>query len=144
MTELVFGKALGLSYQWQWKSLLRSLCRSMLLDLGCNSLFLVNFLVFERWERNERKTACDGVFLALGCDGVRNSSLNETMQSTSASSSSHGVISDASTVKILQRNIILSESEEQVSPVNPLFNEGGGGPLDPRHFLFKFFFWRTK
>ena len=50
------------------------------------------------------------------------------------------MISDASTVKILQRNIILSESEEQVSPVNPLFNEEGGGPLDSKHFLFKIFF----
>ena len=57
------------------------------------------------------------------------------MQSTSASSSSHGVISDASTVKILQRNIILSESEEQVSPVNPLFNEGGRS-VGPQAFSF--------
>ena len=39
------------------------------------------------------------------------------MQSTSARSSGHSVISDASTVKYLQRNIILSESEGQVSPV---------------------------
>ena len=46
---------------------------------------------------------------------VRNSSLNEAMQSTSTSSSSYSVISDASRVKNLQRSAILSESEEQVS-----------------------------
>ena len=37
------------------------------------------------------------------------------MQSTSASSSSHGMISDVRAVKNLQQNIILSESEEQFS-----------------------------
>ena len=46
---------------------------------------------------------------------VRNSSVNEAMQSTSTSSSSHSVISDASRVKNSLRYIILSESEEQVS-----------------------------
>ena len=57
------------------------------------------------------------VLLPVEISYVRNSSLNEAMQSTSARSSSHSVISDASTVKNLQRNIILSESEGQVSPV---------------------------
>ena len=39
------------------------------------------------------------------------------MQATWTSSSSHCVISDASIVKNLQRNTILSESEEQISLV---------------------------
>ena len=69
------------------------------------------------------------------------------MQSTSKSSSSYSVISDASRVKNLQRNTILSEREEQVSlvkdvnkheaaltekredRVNYLYNDDGAGLL---------------
>ena len=54
---------------------------------------------------------------------VRNSSLNEVMQSTSASSSSHSIIADVSTVKNLQQNIVLSKSEEQVSLVKDVFKD---------------------
>ena len=41
---------------------------------------------------------------------VRNSNLNEKMQSTLTSSSSNCVISDASTVRNFQQNIILSKN----------------------------------
>ena len=59
----------------------------------------------------------NNVLVSLKISDVRNSSLNEAMKSPSASSSSHSVFSDKNTVKNLQRSIILSESEEQVSPV---------------------------
>ena len=70
-------------------------------------------------KKNERSNLQKekNVLLPVEISYVRNSSLNEAMQSTSARSSGHSVISDASTVKYLQRNIILSESEGQVSPV---------------------------
>ena len=73
-------------------------------------------------KKNERSNLQKekNVLLPVEISYVRNSSLNEAMQSTSARSSSHSVISDASTVKNLQRNIILSESEEQVSHVEDI------------------------
>ena len=62
----------------------------------------------------------NNVLVLVEISDVRNSNLNEAMQSTSASSSNHSVMPDASTVKNLQRNIILSESEEQVSHVEDI------------------------
>ena len=62
----------------------------------------------------------NNVLALVEISDVRNSNLNEAMQSTSASSSNHSVMPDASTVKNLQRNIILSESEEQVSHVEDI------------------------
>ena len=62
----------------------------------------------------------NNVLVLVEISDVRNSNLNEAMQSTSASSSNHSVMPDASTVKNLQLNIILSESEEQVSHVEDI------------------------
>ena len=62
----------------------------------------------------------NNVLVLVEISDIRNSNLNEAMQSTSASSSNHSVMPDASTVKNLQRNIILSESEEQVSHVEDI------------------------
>ena len=71
-------------------------------------------------ERSNLKKEKNDLF-PVEISDVRNSSLNEAMQSTLASSSSRGMISDASTVKFLKQNVILNESEEQVSLVKDVF-----------------------
>ena len=66
----------------------------------------------KQWKKERNNLSKEKNVVPVAISDVRSSSINEAMHSKSASSSSHSVTSDPSTVKNLQRNIFQSGGEE--------------------------------